>query len=332
MARRLLLVALLSWLLPPHVATAQESDDPTDGFDDEGEMSLEEVSRMLDNPLGNFWVIFTENDVARFKGSPASGWETVNTLIVQPILPIGLTEDWNLITRPIVPIVSAPKFDVSERRYGDCPPNCNSDDPDDIQSSISSDRETELGDITMWSMVSPVDPPKLPDGSNFIWGLGPSFRFPTATEDQFGSEKWSIGPSNVLLRLAPPEGRFTFGLFQQHHFSIGGEGNRDSVRTSQFQPIYWYKLTDDGAWSIGGMPITTVNWKAGNDNKLTLTADLTINRTMFIGPMPVRFIAGFNFSIVRPEDYGQRWMFKFAVSPVIPRLVKEPIFSRFGRD
>ena len=250
------------------------------------------------------------------------------SLIVQPILPIGLTEDWNLITRPIVPIVSAPKFDVSERRYGDCPPNCNSDDPDDIQSSISSDRETELGDITMWSMVSPVDPPKLPDGSNFIWGLGPSFRFPTATEDQFGSEKWSIGPSNVLLRLAPPEGRFTFGLFQQHHFSIGGEGNRDSVRTSQFQPIYWYKLTDDGAWSIGGMPITTVNWKAGNDNKLTLTADLTINRTMFIGPMPVRFIAGFNFSIVRPEDYGQRWMFKFAVSPVIPRLVREPIFWR----
>ena len=76
------------------------------------------------------------------------------------------------------------------------------------------------------------EPPKLPDGSSFVWGLGPSFRFPTATEDQFGSEKWSIGPSNILLRLAPPGGRVTMGLFQQHHFSVGGESDRDSVRTS----------------------------------------------------------------------------------------------------
>ena len=329
MTKRLLApVAVLALLLALPVF-AQESDDPTDGFDGEGEMSLEEISRMLDNPVGNLWIIFMENDVARFKGRPADGWETVNTLIVQPILPVGLTEDWNLITRPIIPIVSAPKFQIPD--FGDCPGNCNSDPPPPGLRPPS-DRKTELADIVMWSMLSPAEPPKLPDGSSFVWGLGPSFRFPTATEDQFGSEKWSNGPSNVLLRLAPPGGRWTFGLFQQHHFSVGGDDDRDAVRTSQFQPIYWYKLTEDGAWSIGGTPISSVNWKADSDNKLTLTLELAINRTLFLGPMPIRFIAGFNYSVVRPDDYGQRWMFRFAVAPVIPRLVKKPILSRFGRQ
>ena len=74
-----------------------------------------------------------------------------------------------------------------------------------------------------------------------------------------------------------------------------------------------------------------VNWKAKSDNKLTLPLELGISRTLFLGPMPVRLIFGVNYSVVRPDDYGQRYGFKFAVVPVIPRLVKKPIFSRFGR-
>ncbi len=324
---RLLLMATLA--LSPHGALAQpgEPDDPTDGWDDEGEMSIEEISRMLDNPLGNLWIIFLENNLSRFKGDPAQGWETVNTFMVQPILPIGLTKDWNLVTRPIIPIVSAPKFDIDTRAFGDCPGNCLSERP--ASRPISSDRETALADSVLWSMLSPAEPPKLPDGSSFVWGIGPSFRFPTATEDQFGSEKWSVGPSNILLRLPPPGGRWTLGLFHHHHFSFAGEGDRQNVRESEFQPIYWYKLTDDGSWNVGGYPMIHVNWQANSGNRLTLPLEIGISRTLFLGPMPVRFIGSFNYSVVRPDDYGQRFMFKFAIVPVLPRLVKEPILSRF---
>ena len=306
---------------------AEDADDPTDAFGDEGEMSLEEISRMLDNPLGNLWIVFLQNDVLRFKGRPADGWETLNILTVQPILPVPLTENWNLVTRPIIPIVSAPKFQIPD--FGDCPGNCNSEPPPS-GFRPDSDRETELGDVIAWSMLSPNEPPRLPDGSSFVWGLGPSFRFPTATEDQFGSEKWSLGPANIMLRLPPPEGRWTLGLFHHHHFSFAGDSDRETVRSSQFQPIYWYKLTDDGSWSIGGFPMINVNWKANSDNKLTLPIELGISKTLFLGPMPVRFIFGANYSVVRPDDYGQRYGFKFAIVPVIPRLVKNPIFSRFG--
>jgi len=324
---RILLAATVA--LTAHGALGQPggSDDPTDGWDDDGEMSLEEISRMLDNPLGNLWVIFLENDLARFKGDPADGWETVNTFMVQPILPIPLTEKWNLVSRPIIPIVSAPKFDLSVSRFGDCPGNCDSQTPP--RASVGSDRKTELADTFLWSMLSPAEPPKLPDGSSFVWGIGPSWRFPTATENQFGSEKWSVGPSNILLRLPPPEGHWTLGLFHHHHWSFAGDSDRKNVRTSQFQPIYWYKLPW-GQWSIGGFPMINVNWEASNDNKLTLPLELALSNTFFVGPMPIRVVAGFNYSVVRPDDYGQRWMFKLALVPVIPRLIKEPILSRFG--
>ena len=132
MTKQLLgLVFVLTLLAPP--ALAEEADE-------EGAMSLEEISRMLDNPLGNLWIIFIENDVLRFRGKPANGWKTINVLSIQPILPVPLTENWNLVTRPIIPIVSAPKFNAPN--FGDCPGNCNSRP---AGARLSSDRETDLG-------------------------------------------------------------------------------------------------------------------------------------------------------------------------------------------
>ncbi len=306
-------------------ARAQESEAEPTG---PGGMSIEEISRMLDNPLGNLWMIFMENGVLRYRGNPAQGWKTVNTFLMQPVLPLPLTKNWNLISRPIIPIMTAPKFDVSARRFGDCPGNC---DPGNAKRrgllNIGSDPETELGDTILWSMLSPAEPPKFPDGSSFIWGIGPSFRLPTATEDQFGSEKWSMGPSSIVLRLAGEGQKVTAGLFQQHLFSFAGKSSRDNVRMSQFQPIYWYSLPVEGEWSIGGFPLITVNYEAKGDNKVSLPLELGFSTTFFLGPMPIRIGAAAQYYAVRPDDYGPRYGFKFFVVPVIPSLVKNPIFG-----
>jgi hypothetical protein len=177
-------------------------------------------------------------------------------------------------------------------------------------------------------MLSPSEPPKLPDGSSFVWGLGPTFQFPTATEDQFGSDKWSFGPASVVLRLPTPEQKLTLGLLQQHHFGTHGSGDQN-VSRSQFQPIYWYKLPW-GGWQVGGNPTINVNWKASNDNKLTIPLEMTFQKTIRIaGKMPLNFGFGASVSVVAPEDYGQRWMLKFYIKPVIPALIKKPILGRF---
>jgi hypothetical protein len=320
LVRILVVLALMA-----HGAAADVPDkgEPPEG--DAEDMSLEEISRMLDNPLGNLWIIFMENDLGRYRGKPARNSEWVNTGLIQPVLPVPLTDDWNLVTRPIIPIVTAPRFNVSARDFGDCPGNCGSGIP---PFSVGSDRTTALGDIVVWSMLSPNEPPELPDGSKMVWGAGPSFRFPTATEDKFGSERWSAGPSGILLRQPPKDGHWTLGLFGQHHWSFAGSSGRDSVSHTQLQYIWWYKLPVEGEWSVGAFPMIDINWKADGGNKYNVPIGLGFSTTFFVGPMPLRVGAEIDYFVAHNNDYGPRYMLKFFIVPVIPRLVKEPLFGR----
>ncbi len=330
--RHIVLATLIAagTLLVAAPAAAQGTDDATNDRDDEEEMDLEAIARALDNPLGNLWLIFTENQMQRFRGFPADGSQWVNTLLIQPILPVPLTEDWNLVTRPIIPLVTAPRFNAPAGLFGDCPPNCNSRPPPDqvFPSSLDSDRKTRWGDIMLWSMLTPAEPREVMGGKKFVWGLGPSFRFPTATTDQFGSERYSVGPSNILMLLPERGGRWTFGLFNQHHlWSFGGNDDRERVKTSQIQYIWWYKLPTEREISVGAAPMIDVNWQADNDDKWSIPIGLGASTTFFMGKMPVRIGLEFDWFVESPDNYGKKWMFKIYFVPVIPRLIKEPIFG-----
>lgn len=297
----------------------------------EEEMDLEAISRALDNPLGNLWIIFHENQMQRFRGDPADGSQWVNTFLFQPIMPIPLTKNWNLVTRPIIPLITAPRFRVDADLFGDCPPNCDSDPPPDDLSliDVESDRKTRWGDIMFWSMLTPAEPREVMGGKKFVWGAGPAVRLPTATTDQFGSERYSVGPSSILMLLPERGGRWTFGLFNQHHlWSFGGDDDRERVKTSQLQYIWWYKLPVEREISIGAAPMIEVNWQAENDDKWSIPIGLGASTTFFLGPMPVRFGAEFNWFVRSPDNYGKKWMVKLYFVPVIPRLIKEPIFGR----
>jgi hypothetical protein len=310
-------------LIAPSGGWAEEAEG-------EGGMSIEEIARMMDNPLGNLWIIFLENDLMRYRGDPAKSAKWVNNFMVQPILPVPLTKDWNLVTRPIIPFLTAPKLSLNAPTFGDCPLNCNTEpNPEDLfLSNVSASRHNGWGDIMVWSMLSPSEPRELEDGSKFVWGLGPAFRFPTATDDQFGSERYSLGPSNLLMRLPAKDGRWTLGLFHQHHlWSFAGDSDRARVKTSQFQYIWYYKRPSWGTWQVGAAPMIDVNWEADNDDKWSIPIGVGVSTTQFVGPMPVRFGAEFNWFVKSPDNYGKKFMIKFYMVPVIPRLVKEPIFG-----
>src|SRR5262249_58951089 len=88
---------------------------------------------------------------------------TVWVLNVQPVIPIHLTEGWNLITRIIMPIINQPSL------------------------APGIDHAFGLGDINPTFFLSPVGSEK------FIWGAGPTFTFPTASNRLLGSGKYSAG-------------------------------------------------------------------------------------------------------------------------------------------
>ncbi len=324
-----LLALVAGTLLVAGPVAAQGTDEATDDRDDVGEMDLEAISRALDNPLGNLWLIFMENDLMRFRGDPAPGSKWVNSFTFQPILPIPLTKNWNLVSRPIIPFITAPKLNVSAASYGDCPGNCNTIPPDKTGLfNLDASRENAWGDIMLWSMLTPAEPKELSDGGKFVWGLGPAFRFPTATEDQFGSERYTVGPSSILMRLPPRGGKWTLGLFQQHHlWSFGGNSDRERVKTSQFQYIWWYKLATKRDISVGAFPMIDVNWEADNDDKWSVPIGIGAATTFFVGKMPMRMGVEFDWFVASPDNYGKKFMLKFFVVPVLPRLIKEPIFG-----
>jgi hypothetical protein len=93
---------------------------------------------------------------------------------VQPVIPLKLTEDWNVITRLITPVINQPALLTGgESAFG-------------------------LGDLNPSFFLSPARPGAV------IWGLGPTFMLPTATDSQLGSGQWSMGPAAVGLTIQGP--------------------------------------------------------------------------------------------------------------------------------
>jgi hypothetical protein len=294
---------------------------------------MEEMSKKLDNPLGDLWLMFVENDTTTYKGFPLKDTEVFNTTLFQPVMPVPLTEEWNLINRPIIPLISAPLPTnlPSGLDFGSFPGQLPSEPNFEfIQSKVDVDRQTELGDIMFFSALAPAKLPKvksLPwdgdedDQAGLVYGLGPAFIFPTATNDLLASKKWSAGPVAVLTYLGP---KWTYGALWLHWWDIGTEsGGKDKpdVNKSMIQYFIWYNLPN--LWAVGAMPVINVNFEASSGNKATVPIGLGVSKTLLVGgKLPMRIIFETDYSVVHPDDIGSRWNFRLALVPVLPNPFK----------
>ena len=126
-----------------------------------------ELAKKTQNPVADLISVPFQNNV-NFGVGPDDDVQYI--LNIQPVIPFKLTEDWNLISRTIVPLIYQPELapGVGEV-FG-------------------------LGDIQQSLFLSPGKPGKL------IWGVGPILQFPTATDDSLGQGKWGAGPTAVARR------------------------------------------------------------------------------------------------------------------------------------
>jgi hypothetical protein len=269
-----------------------------------GQGNLAELGAKLSNPLSDVWALFTEFDVNWSEGDISDGEHKVGSnMLFQPIMPFKLTEDWKLITRPVVPVALGTPV------------------PDGINESqgrASFDYKQGLGDIQVPFLFSPN--PK--SGGHWMIGGGPTFVLPTATTDELGSDKWQAGPALVGVYKTK---KITAGALGQYWWSFATQGN-NKPDTSKGSILYfsWYNLPD--AWQIGTNPTITYNDKASSDNKWNVPIGLTVAKTTKIGSLPVKFQFGVEKSIVRQDDFGNDWQIKLNIIPVIPALVKKPLF------
>jgi hypothetical protein len=254
--------------------------------------SLTEVNKELTNPISSIWSItFQENTYWLNMPTGHSDRNQV-TATFQPVLPVSLTDNWNLISRPVIPVFNSNPY---------------------INDSGNFHRVTGFGDTVFVTMLSPTE--RLV--GRWLLAAGPTFIFPTASNRRLGQNKWQMGPAGVVGYLGE---KFIAGVFPQQWWSTGGPG---SSTTSQLNLQYFASYFLPDGWSVGTSPSLLVNWNANKSgNMLTFPIGATISKVVKIGPLPIRIALQPQYMPVHPDAFGQKWNIQITVAPVIPKLIK----------
>ncbi len=170
-------------------------------------------------------------------------------LNIQPVIPVRVSQNWNLVSRIITPIIYQPTVSqpINQGAYG-------------------------FGDLNPSFFFSPAKPGKI------IWGAGPAVVLPTATNPFLGQGKWSIGPSIVVLEQP---GKWTLGALVNNVFSFAGQSRRPDVNQMVFQYFINYNLQH--GWYITWQPTLTANWEATNGGRWVVPFGGGVGRIMKLG-------------------------------------------------
>jgi hypothetical protein len=248
----------------------------------------------------------------------------------QPVVPLSLNQDWNLIVRTIVPYISQedvlkaplPTFpglsdDVLARFPGD-QRDAISDAAEKAFNKAARKRPVDhhqdgLGDIVQSFFFSPKEPV-----GGTILGVGPVFLYPSATDDRLGSEKWGAGPTLVALRQ---EGGWTYGVLANHLWSFAGNEDRRSVNATFVQPFLNY--TTSTHTTIGVNAESTYDW---NESQWLVPVNATVSQLVKIGKQPVQFTFGARYFAEGPSG-APEWGLRFVITPLFPTGGKSALSS-----
>ena len=246
--------------------------------------SDEALQKAVQNPVASLISVPLQNNTNFAFGSFN---RTQNVLNIQPVIPFNISKDWMIIARIIQPVVWQPY------------PNQNTGG------------EFGLGDMVPTFFLSPRKPEKV------IWGIGPAFTFPTATNDILGQGKLSLGPSVVVL--AQP-GKWTLGDLVNNVWSVAGSGSRPPVNQMLNQYFITYQIKK--GWYVTSSPIITANWRASSGNVWTVPFGGGVGRVMKLGFQPVNLLAEFFGNAVYPAGTSS-WSMRLAIVFLFPKLTPE---------
>ena len=207
-----------------------------------------ELSKKLSNPVASL-ISFPIQANFDFRMGTGSGWRS--TINVQPVIPIALNKEWNLISRTIVPIIH--------------------------QGNVVSPGTSQngLGDIVQSLFFSPnkTEP--------FIWGVGPAILIPSATNGHLGSKQLGLGPTVVMLKQ---QRGWTVGVLWNHLWRVAGGSGRPHVNADFLQPFLSYGTKDGWTYSLNTE--STYDWTG---NHWAVPIHFQISKIVRFGKQPISF-------------------------------------------
>jgi hypothetical protein len=223
--------------------------------------SAQDLAKKLANPVSSLISVPFQNNsdygIGRFKGSR-------NTMNIQPVVPIGISKDLNLIARWVQPIVT---------QYNITAPGA---------------KQSGLTDAVVSAFISPKEAK-----NGFTWGAGPVFLMPVATENALASKQFGIGPTIVALKQA---NGWTYGALANQIWGVTGGEGRPKVNQMFVQPFINYNWKTGAG--IGGGFEWTQNWTAGT---ALLWFDPTISGLTSLGKQKVSLAVGPRFNLAAPD-------------------------------
>jgi hypothetical protein len=277
---------LLAALLAPWAAWAQQTAAPPPAARDD----TLELAKKTQNPIADLISLPLQNNLNfgyGAKDAPHSS-STQYVLNIQPVVPVKVTDELNLLTRPIIPVIRQPDLIDGGETWG-------------------------LADIQLQTYLSPSGTDKI------TWGIGPVLQFPSATNGKkLGTEKWSAGPGAVAL-IQP--GKWVIGGLVNNLWSFAGDSDsdRDNVNLMTVQPFVNYNFEE--GWYVSSSPVITANWAAhGGDNTWTVPMGGGFGRIMKFGEQPVNLQTQAFYNVVKPDDDATAdWTLRLQVQFLFPK-------------
>ena len=261
------MVALLALALFAATALAQEENDDA------------ELAKTIQNPLASLVSLPMQ---ANYNLGVGEYDRTFFNLNIQPVIPYHPNENWNLISRTIVPVNSVP-LGETDSVFG-------------------------IGDTSLSLFLSPNN------ASAFTWGVGPAFTLPSASNPEaLGSGKLSLGPTGVVFYGI---GKWTMGVVASNVWSVAGSSDREDVN---FFFAQWFLNFNFGkGWAIGTAPIISGNWKSDPGNRWVIPWGVQISKLTHFGGQPVNLLVGYYVNSEYPEGSADKQV-RFQLNLLYPQ-------------
>jgi hypothetical protein len=224
----------------------------------------ESLAEEAQNPIANLISLPFQNNTTLGLGPNRD--RVLNVLNIQPVVPFALSKDLNLVTRTILPVVSQPALDGSQRNG--------------------------LGDLNPSFFFVPK-----PKGS-WTLGVGPTVLLPTATDESLGSGQWGAGPAGVAVYT---KGAWVAGALVNQIWSFAGDRDRAPVSAFLVQPFLNYNLP--GGWYLVSSPVITANWQRATDQWIVPVGG-GFGRVFRVGRQPMNASLQAYGNVIKPDGFG----------------------------